>query len=281
MNNTTSTRSGLLSPASAPCTRPRKWRTLKALAAASLLALLVVQPPAAADALPDTIERVKPSVVSIATHQPARSPRAHYLATGFAVGDGSLIVTNHHVIPTSLDHENREQLVVVSGEGRDTSIHSAELVAHSADDDLALLRIAGPPLPPLQLGSSDAVREGEQLAFTGFPIGMVLGTYPATHRASVAARTPMAITARRSSELSEARIRQLRAGAPMVFQLDATAYPGNSGSPVYRIDSGEVVGVINQVFVQGGREAAVGHPSGISYAVPADRIRPLLANARE
>ncbi len=256
-------------------------KTLKVLAAASLLALLASQPQATADGLPDTIERIKPSVVSIATHQPSRSPRAKYLATGFAVDDGRLIVTNHHVIPTSLDHANREQLVVVSGEGRDTSIHSAELVAHSEDDDLALLRIAGPALTPLQLGSSDAVREGEQLAFTGYPIGMVLGIYPATHRATVAARTPMAITARRSSELSEARIRQLRAGAPMVFQLDATAYPGNSGSPVYHIESGEVVGVINQVFVQGGREAAVGHPSGISYAVPADRIRPLLARHRE
>ncbi|WP_038050265.1 S1C family serine protease [Thioalkalivibrio sp. AKL12] len=281
MNSTTSTRSGLLTLRRPARTRQRKGRTLKLLATASLLTLLAAQQPAAADGLPDTIERIKPSVVSIATHQPSRSPRAQYIATGFAVGDGTLVVTNHHVIPASLDHENREQLVVVSGEGRNTSLHSAEVVAHSANDDLALLRIAGDPLPPLQLGSSDAVREGEQLAFTGYPIGMVLGTYPATHRASVAARTPMAITARRSSELSEARIRQLRDGAPMVFQLDATAYPGNSGSPLYRIDSGQVVGVINQVFVQGGREAAVGHPSGISYAVPADRIRPLLANVRE
>ena len=281
MDSTTSKRPSPFLRGLSAGARDRARKTLKALAAASLLALLVSSPPATADGLPDTIERIKPSVVSIATHQPSRSPRAKYLATGFVVGDGRLVVTNHHVIPASLDHANREQLVVVSGEGRDTSIHSAELVAHSENDDLALLRIAGPALPALQLGSSDAVREGEQLAFTGYPIGMVLGIYPATHRATVAAHTPMAITARRASELSEARIRQLRAGAPMVFQLDATAYPGNSGSPVYRIESGEVVGVINQVFVQGGREAAVGHPSGISYAVPADRIRPLLASYRE
>lgn len=281
MDSTTSKRFALFSRGISADTWQRARKTLKVLATASLLALLVTQRPAAADGLPDTIERIKPSVVSIATHQPSRSPRANYLATGFAVGDGRLIVTNHHVIPESLDYANREQLVVVSGEGRDTSIHSAELVAHSANDDLALLRIAGPPLPPLRLGSSDAVRAGEQLAFTGYPIGMILGIYPATHRANVAARTPMAITARRSRELSEAHIRQLRAGAPMVFQLDATAYPGNSGSPLYRIDSGEVVGVINQVFVQGGREAAVSRPSGISYAVPADRIRPLLAGYQE
>ncbi|WP_018873510.1 serine protease [Thioalkalivibrio sp. ALJ16] len=279
MNTTTGTDRG----AFGRTTRGRAGTTRRwlVLAGICLLAGFPGLAPVAADTLPDTIERIKPAVVSVATFQPSRSPRANYLATGFAVGDGRLVVTNHHVIPSSLDHENREQLVVVSGEGRDTTIHSAELVAHSESDDLALLRIGEPALTPLRLGSSDGVRDGEQLAFTGYPIGMILGVYPATHRASVAARTPMAIPARHSGELSEARIRQLRSGAPMVFQLDATAYPGNSGSPVYRIDSGEVVAVINQVFVQAGREAAIQQPSGISYAIPADRIRPLLARYQD
>ncbi|WP_026340600.1 serine protease [Thioalkalivibrio sp. ALJT] len=231
---------------------------------------------AQADTLPDTAERVQQSVVGIATFKPTRSPRADYMGTGFVVGDGRLVVTNFHVIPESLDTERRERLVVISGHGRDTEIHHAEVVAQSVDHDLALLRISAPSLPALRLGSSDAVRIGEELAFTGYPIGMILGLYPATHRASVAARTPMVIPARSSSELDERRIRALRNNPPMVFQLDATAYPGNSGSPVYRKDSGAVVGVVNQVFVQGGREAAVSQPSGISYAIPSDRIRPLL-----
>ncbi|MFO8005498.1 trypsin-like peptidase domain-containing protein, partial [Thioalkalivibrio sp.] len=135
-------------------------------------------------------------------------------------------------------------------------------------------------LPALRLGSSNSVRVGEEVAFTGYPIGMILGLYPATHRATVAARTPMVIPARSSAELDERRIRALRNDPPMVFQLDATAYPGNSGSPVFRKGSGEVIGVINQVFVQGGREAAIGQPSGITYAIPSDRIRPLLEEYR-
>lgn len=105
------------------------------------------------------------------------------------------------------------------------------------------------------------MRVGEEVAFTGYLIGMILGLYPATHRATVSARTPMVIPARHSDELDARRIRALRNDSPMVFQLDATAYPGNSGSPLFRMDSGEVVGVINQVFVQGGREAAIGQSS--------------------
>ncbi|MFO7954949.1 MAG: serine protease, partial [Thioalkalivibrio sp.] len=230
------------------------------------LLLAMMLGPAQADTLPDTAERVQQSVVGIATFQPTRSPRANYLGTGFALGDGRLVVTNYHVIPEMLDNERRERLVVISGEGRNTEVHHAEVVARSLDHDLALLRIAAPSLPALRLGSSNSVRVGEEVAFTGYPIGMILGLYPATHRATVAARTPMVIPARSSAELDERRIRALRNDPPMVFQLDATAYPGNSGSPVFRKGSGEVIGVINQVFVQGGREAAIGQPSGITYA---------------
>ena len=54
-----------------------------------------------------------------------------------------------------------------------------------------------------------------------------------------------------------------------VFQLDATAYPGNSGSPLYDMATGGVVGVLNKVFVQTTKERVLQDPSGISYAIPA------------
>lgn len=232
--------------------------------------------PLHAEELPDTAARVEASVVGVATFQPSRNPRAKYMGTGFVIDDGRLVVTNHHVLPDLLDREKRERLVVISGQGRDTEIHHAEVVARSRNHDLALLRIAAPSLPALRLGTSGSVRVGEEVAFTGYPIGMILGLYPATHRATIAARTPMVIPARQSDELDARRIRALRNDPPMVFQLDGTAYPGNSGSPLYRKKNGEVIGVINQVFVQGGREAAVGQPSGITYAIPAEHVQPLV-----
>jgi S1-C subfamily serine protease len=65
-----------------------------------------------------------------------------------------------------------------------------------------------------------------------------------------------------------------------VFQLDATSYPGNSGSPVYDPASGEVVGVLNMVFVKGTKESALTNPSGISYAIPSRHLQALIDAAR-
>jgi len=62
----------------------------------------------------------------------------------------------------------------------------------------------------------------------------------------------------------------------MVFQLDATAYPGNSGSPVYEPQTGRVIGVINSVFVKESRESILQKPSGISYAIPSAYVHSLL-----
>ena len=45
-----------------------------------------------------------------------------------------------------------------------------------------------------------------------------------------------------------------------IIQLDAVAFPGNSGSPVYRIATGQVVGVINKVFVKGKKNTPLKNP---------------------
>jgi len=65
-----------------------------------------------------------------------------------------------------------------------------------------------------------------------------------------------------------------------VFQLDATSYPGNSGSPLYDPATGEVVGVLNMAFVKGTKEKALTDPSGISYAIPSRYLKALIGAAR-
>jgi S1-C subfamily serine protease len=64
-----------------------------------------------------------------------------------------------------------------------------------------------------------------------------------------------------------------------VMQLDATAYPGNSGSPVFDQQTGRVVGVINSVLVKGNKEAALQKPSGITYAIPVRFVHELIKQA--
>ncbi len=82
-----------------------------------------------------------------------------------------------------------------------------------------------------------------------------------------------------SPEYAEKLVRQLKSGSFNIFQLDATAYLGNSGSPVFDASSGEVIGIINMVFIKGSKEAALSQPSGIAYAIPANYLRDLMVKS--
>lgn len=234
---------------------------------------------------PDTIARVKASVVAVGTVQKLRSPQFQFLGTGFAVGDGSLIATNAHVLPGLLDPERRQTLAILQSaaprDGREqVQAREVKRVGLDVGHDLAVLKLEGEPLPALVLANSEGVREGQSVLFTGFPIGSVLGPFPATHRAMVAAITPIAIPQGRAADLDAATARRITTGAFPVFQLDGTAYPGNSGSPVYDAGTGAVIGVLNMVLVKTTKEAILAQPSGIAYAVPIVHLRALLETVR-
>jgi S1-C subfamily serine protease len=236
----------------------------------------------AADA-PDAIQTVKASVVAVGTFEKLRSPAFSFLGTGFAVGDGSLVATNAHVLPTVLDDERKEALVVAVPDAASPSGfqgRAAKMLATDVEHDLALLRIEGPKLPALALGDSSRVREGQNYLFTGFPIGGALGLIPATHRAMVAALVPIALPTGNARQLEARAIKRLASSPYPVLQLDGTAYPGNSGSPLFDPGNAEVIGVINMVFVKGSRETALTQPSGITYAIPAQPLKLLLQSIR-
>lgn len=230
--------------------------------------------------LVQTIAQIKPSIVGIGTFQKMRSPPVNFLGTGFVVSDGQYIVTNAHVIPDSMDTARNESLVVLTGKGDNPELRTATISALDKEHDLALLQISGTPLPALRLGDAEKIREGQTLAFTGFPIGMILGFYPVTHRTIISSITPIILPAHNAKQLDPARIKQLQRSAFKVFQLDGTAYPGSSGSPLYDPNTGEVFGVVNMVFVKGKKESALSNPSGISYAIPGNFIRDLLERKR-
>ena len=233
---------------------------------------------AAADAreLSRTIATVKGSIVGVGSLLRVRNPPISFRGTGFVVGDGLSVITNAHVVPELLDTENKEALGIVIGKGENVEFRAAVLVALDKEHDLAHLRITGAPLPALNLGDSSGAAEGQALAFTGFPLGMVLGLHPATHRATLAAITPIVMPSLNSRILDARAIAQLQRSPFAIFQLDGTAYPGNSGSPVYDPETGTVLGVINMVLVKGLKETAITNPSGITYAVPANYVRDLL-----
>ena len=229
---------------------------------------------ASAASFVDTISRIKPSIVAIGTFQKTRNPQYVFKGTGFVVGNGQHIVTNNHVVPDKLDHEHNETLAIFTGKGKQVRAIAADLIKKDAMHDLALLEIQE-KLPAMQLSASSSLPDGSDIAFTGFPIGMVLGVFPVTHEGIVSANVPLAIPPANQKDLTTNMIRALR-NPYMVYQLDAVAYPGNSGSPVYDKTSGRVVAVVNSVFVKGKKETALSDPTGITYAIPVSYVKELL-----
>ena len=258
-----------------------RWR--RRAFAYPLAAMLVLLHPVAGTAanddggLPAAIDRIRPAIVAVGTNEPTRNPSYQFRGTGFVVGDGSLVATNNHVLPAAVDSANREVVAIAIPQfGADPLFREATIVARDTDHDLALLRIVGAPLPAVRLGDSSKAREGQSFAFTGFPIGGAIGLYPTTHRATISAITPIALAQATTRTLDAALIRRLRADRFSIFQLDATAYPGNSGSPMFNVETGEVIAIVNMVFVKGGKETALTAPSGISYAIPTVYLSRLL-----
>jgi serine protease Do len=232
----------------------------------------------------DVIPRVKLSVVAVGTFQTTRVPQFRFAGTGFAVGDGTLVATNAHVLPATLDPGNDPEILVAmlpTASPARPEVRRLTVLETEKEHDLALLKLSGSPLPALALRDSASVGEGDQLLFTGFPIGTVLGLYAATHRAMVAAIAPVAIPAASGRQLDPKVLLRLREGAFPVFQLDATAYPGHSGSPLYEPATGDVVGIMNMVLVKSTRESALSQPSGISYAIPSRALIDLMSRVRK
>jgi serine protease Do len=239
----------------------------KSLFLTALLAIsLVFAPHIHSHSIIPVVAKMKNSVVGVGMYD-AMGAQTHQLSgTGFAFGDGSLIATNYHVVSKEFDPQKVQYHIVFSGTGRQPTIHKAEIIAQDREHDLVILKING-NLPTVTLADQEYADDGTEVLLTGFPIGAVLGLYPATHRGIIAATTPDVIPSAHSSQLSINVLKRLE-GKFMIYQLDITAYPGNSGSPLYAADSGEVIGILNKVFVKESKETVLEKPSGISYAIP-------------
>lgn len=254
--------------------------------------MAVAQP--AVKAYPETIRAIRASIVGIGTLSPSASPVFSLSATGFAVADGNWIVTNAHAVPV-LDSSKNQQLAVfqfetgpnepgtlVSLPRRVTRI--AELRQIDRERDLALLRIQGAPLPALALRREvTLLPEGSMVLFSGFALGQNFGNALTTHRGMIAAVSPATRSMPRAEGLNPETVRAMRSAPFMLYQLDATAFPGHSGSPMIDPETREVVGIISGGYVKRVREAAVqaaiSQPTSISYAIPVQYVLELLQQA--
>lgn len=153
--------------------------------------------------------------------------------SGFLINNRR-ILTNHHVIKNALEIE-------VSTTSGDKS--SARVMDYDSDLDIASLILEKPvDAIPAKVGDSDQVELGTPVLVLGYPAGPALGKEPT-------------IT---SGILSSIRPNE----NPEWFQIDAAVNPGNSGGPLIRKDTGEVIGVVT---------AKLRSSEGISFARPINR----------
>ncbi len=259
-----------------PLATRRAWMT-----AAAVSALTLALPLRARADLPALVATLKASVLPVGTYNATESPRFGFRGTGFVIGDGTLLATNFHVLPPGAEVDSGPTLMVLTSRSGDTGqLRRARVVATDRPHDLALLKLEGSALTPLALDEPGAAREGQSIALMGFPIGGTLGFAAVTHRGIIASITTAALPAATAQQLDPRALVRLRDGNFEVLQLDATAYPGNSGGPVFDVDSGRVVGIVNMVLIKAGRESALSNPTGISYAIPVRHLHELLKAPR-
>jgi serine protease Do len=203
----------------------------------------------------DVIASVKPRVALVIAYLSAEQARAQ--GTAFVAGTDGLLVTNAHVV------KGAAAIQVVFADG---TAYYAVIAAMDEDKDLAVLRVPARFPEPLRLGDSDELREGDDVALTGYPLALELLRNGIPLYASTAKATVNAVRPGRSLVHQQSML---------YIQIDAPINPGNSGAPLYRLDSGVVVGVVQSKlayeYVQ---------DTGVGFAIPINAVRRLLAEAR-
>jgi serine protease Do len=213
----------------------------------------------------ETLARqVSPSVVQV-------------IASGYTAGSGSLlsrvrasgsgvivdgegwIVTNAHVVAGA--RAVQVDLLRPRSPGDGGSILPpgsrrvpAQIVGADRETDIAVLRVEQDGLPPLEMGDSDALQQGQLVLAFGSPLGL-------ENSASIGVVSSVA--------------RQLEPEAPMIYvQTDASINPGNSGGPLVDV-RGRMVGLNTLIASQsGGNE-------GIGFAAPSNIVRAVFEQIRD
>jgi S1-C subfamily serine protease len=222
------------------------------------------------------VAAAKPSVFAVGLFSRAQKPAFRFAGTCFAI-DGGRFVTCAHVAQV-FDPNSRDMLAISVPTVEGNRAIEVKVTASRRENDLAILEPVSPlPLPIRALRLANTLpAEGTEIILIGFPIGSALGLIPASHRGMVAAVVPMAMALPTTTGLEARNVQALRSTPIEVLQLDATAYPGNSGGPVIDVRTGLVVGVVSMTLVKNTRESAMSAPSGISYAVPVQQLAGLI-----
>jgi hypothetical protein len=200
-----------------------KHRIGPLLAGAVLAAGVLGSQPAASGGLPAWAERASGATVLVE----AESRRELRTGSGFFLDQRGLVATALHTVEGA-----RRIRVSIPGS---YAASDARLIAASSTWDLAVLSTPWPsdgPYPGLPLGGGPPLPPGTAVAVTGF--AQIEG---------LDSRVSLTVSGIVSGRVDH------RYG--FSYLMDVDARPGLSGSPVYRIDNGEVIAVLTRVHGSG------------------------------
>ena len=193
----------------------------------------------------DTVERVRPAVVSLVTEIVLRDRfgmmrRDFGSGTGVIISEDGLVVTNNHVI------EGAAKVIVTMDDGSQVE---AEIVGADRLSDLAVLRLPGTFDTFLPLNDDAHLRVGEWVIAIGNALAL-----PGGPTVTVGVVSAMGRTIGGSD------------GTPLydLIQTDTSINPGNSGGPLINMN-GDLVG-INTAVLRGG-DFGRPHFEGIGFAI--------------
>jgi S1-C subfamily serine protease len=229
--------------------------------------------------LVETIRKVKPSIIAVGTYHPLSRPAVSFYGTGFVFSKNGYAITAEHVISAISRKGDAANLYVFFPAVGNSKKVRAKVITKNIKYDLAIIKLEGRGFNHVSLGDSSKIEEGQSIALCGYPYGPVFGLHPATHTGIISNISPMAIPVQNISLLSNKMITALK-DPYTIFQLDCTAFPGNSGGPLFLPETGDVIGVLNSAFIKVTKENKQ-ISTGISYAIPINYIKELIESIKK
>ncbi|XZE21864.1 S1C family serine protease [Pirellulaceae bacterium SH449] len=143
---------------------------------------------------------------------------------------GGLIATNAHVV---MGDQCPKDLEIVFHNGQSSELKlKGKLMSCDPIEDIALIQVRSERLPkPLEIAAVEKLEELQTVFFAGFPLGNRLSTERQSN-------PEVTVSTGKISSLRRRIIARTN-----TIQIDASAYPGNSGGPLLNSD-GMVIGII-------------------------------------
>lgn len=228
-----------------------------------------------ADPLVTATREIRPSVVAVGSYQRTDTPTVKYFGTGFVIHDGLTVVTNAHVVEALRQSQRLDEMRVFFPDTRDVDGRAAKVLLEDKYHDVALIQFVGRPGKAVRLGPGEDAAQGTAVGILGYPVGTMLGLVPAVHKGVVGAVVPAVLPLPTGVKMTPELQAALK-NPYNLYQLDMVAFPGNSGSPLFDVNDGSVIGIINMTLATKTREHLFDKPTGIAYAVPVRWIHELL-----